>query len=458
MFRTEETRLHHQEVEMSRKLRVLVEVRADSELAAAAGMAMAGAEVGLPGPVSADLGPLEWDRSFAPVPVTPVEGDAGAEGAAPFAFVEGITVAVRGEVDEDQVDALRAAAHDDPRVVGLFADPAIAATPVCPGDPPVGTAQDVEELLCVERLHEQGMRGKGVLVVVVDGGLNRKYLEKKGKKPGFDAGASFSSVAGVKPGQAKAGHGTMVAFDACIAAPDCTLADVAILQPKKFDGLLSDALSAYGHLQQMVGTPGFFDRYRGIVVNNSWAMFDPDWDFPVGDPENYSDNPNHLFNVSVAALERLGADIVFAAGNCGPECPDKRCKAVTSRTIYGANSHPAVLSVAGVDTRKQRVGYSSTGPGRLSKEKPDLCCYTHFAGSGVYAADSGTSAAAPVAAGVIAALRSRFRYDRSRPATAPAAMRRSLIRSSDAQGGTGHSAELGWGILDGCRLPIGPPT
>lgn len=377
---------------------------------------------------------------------------------APFAFVEGMTVAVRGEVDEEQVDALRAAAHEDPRVVGLFADPLIAGASVCPGDPPVGNTQDVERLLCVERLHEDGRRGEGVLVVVVDGGLNRKYLETKGKKPGFDAEMSFSSVPGVKPGRAKTGHGTMVAFDACIAAPDCTLADVAILQPMNFDGLLSDALSAYGHLQQMVRKPEFFERYRGIVVNNSWAMFDPAWDFPVGDPENYSDNPNHLFNLSVAALERLGADIVFAAGNCGPACPDGRCGGVTSRTIYGANSHPAVLSVAGVDTRKQRVGYSSTGPGRLADEKPDLSCYTQFAGSGVAAADSGTSAAAPVAAGVIAALRSRFRYDPARPVTSPAALRRHLIQNTDASGATSHSPELGWGILDGCNLAANQPT
>jgi len=419
---------------------------------------MAGEDVGFPGPLSPHLGPLEWDRAFAPVPVTPREGVPGAESEVPFAFVEGMTVAVRGAVDEDQVDVLRAAAEEDPRVVGLFADPVIAAAPVCPQDPPLGTAEDVERLLCVDGLQEQGMQGEGVLVVVVDGGVSREYLKGKGKTPGFDAGMSFSSVPGVKPGEAKAGHGTMVAFDACIAAPDCTLVDVAILQSMSFDGLLSDALSAYGHLQQMVGAPGFFERYRGIVVNNSWAMFHPAWDFPVGDPENYSDNPNHLFNRSVAALERLGADIVFAAGNCGPDCPDGRCGDFTSRTIYGANSHPAVLSVAGVDTHKRRVGYSSTGPGRLTGEKPDLCCYTHFSGSGVAAADSGTSAAAPVAAGVIAALRSRFRYDPSLPATSPAALRRHLIENADAQGGTGHSPELGWGVLDGCSLAAQPPT
>jgi hypothetical protein len=59
----------------------------------------------------------------------------------------------------------------------------------------------------------------------------------------------------------------------------------------------------------------------GQVVNNSWGMFNPTWDFPVGDPQNYSDNPNHPFNIIVASLEAAGADILFAAGNCGPGMP-----------------------------------------------------------------------------------------------------------------------------------------
>ena len=36
------------------------------------------------------------------------------------------------------------------------------------------------------------------------------------------------------------------------------------------------------------------------MVSNSWGMFDPAWDFPVGHPGNYSDNPNHPFNIIVA--------------------------------------------------------------------------------------------------------------------------------------------------------------
>ena len=189
-----------------------------------------------------------------------------------------------------------------------------------------------------------------------------------------------------------------------------------------------------------------------MVVNNSWGMFHPSWDFPVGDPGNYSDNPNHPFNRIVGALERAGADILFAAGNCGADCPDGRCRGVTAMAIYGANSHPQVLSVAGVDTSKQRVGYSAIGPGRLDRMKPDISGYTHFKGSGVYSADGGTSAATPVVAGVVAAVRSVFPYDPATPASAPAAVRNMLTKTAEDRGLVGYDFEYGWGIVNGCRL------
>src|SRR5207248_980418 len=94
-------------------------------------------------------------------------------------------------------------------------------------------------------------------------------------------------------------------------------------------------------------------------------------------------------------------------------------------------------------------GYSTKGPGRLEKEKPDLACYTHFAGSGVYAADGGTSAATPVTAGVVAAVRRLY------PASmvSPARLRK-LLRETAVQpaGGAGHNYEYGHGVLNVERL------
>jgi subtilisin family serine protease len=173
-------------------------------------------------------------------------------------------------------------------------------------------------------------------------------------------------------------------------------------------------------------------------------MFHPSWDFPVGDAQNYSDNPAHPFNIIVASLEDAGADILFAAGNCGTECPDKRCQQVTNAGIFGANSSPAVISVAGVVISKDRIGYSTKGPGRLEKQKPDIASFTHFAGSGVYAADGGTSAATPVAAGVVAAIRRNF------PASvlSPKDLRELIQRSAEPRGSGSFNYEYGYGVIN----------
>ena len=198
------------------------------------------------------------------------------------------------------------------------------------------------------------------------------------------------------------------------------------------------------------------------MVNNSWGMFHPSWDLPPGDPGNYSDNPNHPFNLAVRDLERTGADILFAAGNCGANCPDPRCGGVTNRTIYGANDHPSVLCVAGVDTTETRVGYSSIGPGRLTANKPDISGYTHFRGSGIYQADGGTSAATPVVAGVLAAARSKRPYDPGNPATHPAAIRSLVVSTAKDLVPPGYDLQHGFGVVNGCelhrRLAPRPPT
>jgi hypothetical protein len=237
-----------------------------------------------------------------------------------------------------------------------------------------------------------------------------------------------------------------------LAGPRATLADIVLLRPlPSMPSLLSEALRAYGHLLGLIRN-GLFDDWNGLVVNNSWGMF-PGQDFHPGHPGRYGDNPLHPFNQIVAVLDRYGADLVFAAGNCGAGCPDVRCGGATGQTIVGANSHDRVLCVGGVDTQKRPVGFSSAGPGAIARQKPDVCGYTHFSGSKVIPpADSGTSAAAPVVAGLLAAVRSRLRYVASDPTTHPSALRERVVRTADRAGLTGHSAQLGWGIADGVSL------
>ncbi|MCH7548470.1 MAG: S8 family serine peptidase [Candidatus Krumholzibacteriota bacterium] len=459
------------------KRNVIIELKHRKPLARYATAAAEEEEPGFDHAVVPKLEALAYDESF------PVVGVAGLRSRKqsddPFdtsALLEineepeATTYIVRGTVDEDALESLEEQAERHNAVAGVFVDRLLQTQIVCPGSPPVGTDNDVEGLLCTSKMHRQRMDGRGVLVAIVDTGVNTAYLSAQGKHPTFDLGRSWAWKGGLTPGSMAVGHGTMCAFDVCIAAPRCTLLDIAVLHPiapppggTVMGALLSDAIRAYRHLLSIMLVPHRPGENRSMVVNNSWGMFHPSWDYPVGHPGNYSDNPNHPFNRIVASLERAGADILFAAGNCGADCPDGRCQGTTSNAIYGANSHPAVLCVGGVDTNKDRVGYSTIGPGRITRRKPDICGYTHFSGSGVYPADGGTSAATPVVSGVVAGVRSKRPYNPSDAQTHPEAIRNLLRSTAEDRGAAGYDYRYGYGIVDGCALvdklvpPVKPP-
>jgi subtilisin family serine protease len=454
------------------EVNVIVELAHTKKLESNALADIAGEKTTLETAAAPKLAALELDPSYAPVPLPAVrEAELYEPESEVYDPLESFTVdesleaatyLVRGTVDEKDLDALVREADKSSAVVGVYADVAIEPMLVCPGSAPVGTDADVEQLLCTGMLRRCRLNGAGVLVAIVDTGVNMAYLNSKGKTPTFDAARSWAAnPSGITPGSATVGHGTMCAYDVCIAAPRCTILDVPLLRPlttppggSLMSGLLSDAVKAYSHLLGVMTAPRRPGDARSLVVNNSWGMFHPSWDFPVGHAGNYSDNPLHPFNRIVVTLAKAGADILFAAGNCGADCPDGRCGSppVTTMAIYGANSSPAVTCVAGVDTTKVRAGYSAIGPGRLARRKPDISGYTHFAGSGVYAADGGTSAATPVVAGVVAAVRSGRPFDPTDPTTRPAAIRSLLTSTAEDLGTTGYDFLHGYGVVDACVL------
>ena len=436
---------------MADKIRVLIQMKHSTEIG------MAASRGGSPRVASvASVQGFKLDERFAPVQlprkVRRASTDPRGVGRL-FSFdarPEVSTYLVRGEVeDERALERLQAAVAADPKGAGVFSDPRISAIATCPPGP-VGTHTDVEDRLHTALLHSRGMDGSGVPVAVVDTGINMAHLHSKGKNPELDAGRSWSPVSGSLPGGMTVDHGTMCAFDVCIAAPRCILYDYALLQSTTqgataMDGFLSDAVLGFSRLLALMTGD---NAPTALVVNNSWGMFHPSWDFPVGAPGNYSDNPDHPFNIIVESLEEAGADILFAAGNCGRECPDTRCEGETAQGIYGANSSASVLCVAGVTIDGVRLGYSTQGPGRLDPNKPDVCALTHFDGSGVYDADGGTSAACPVAAGVVAAVRSRY----SAAEISPPQLRNLIRRSAKDLGLQGFDYDHGYGVIDVAAL------
>lgn len=439
---------------------VIVELKYNKDLADIAFSPIPTSDKGLDMGAVPKVAGVSFDQSFAPTKLPAVTPRTAMD----VPYISGTkvdltfepkrsTYIVRAEVEEAQIPAL----SDHKSVVGVYADVEIQPAIICPGSAAMGTDADVERLLCVPQMHSIGMDGSGVLIAIVDTGINLEHLANRGKRITIDAALSWVPRAGLVPGQAPVGHGTMCAFDAAITAPRATFLDIQLLLSGRrgtttMSGFLSDAVQAYNHLCDIMQAPRRPGDLRSMVVNNSWGMFHPDWDFPVGDPGNYSDNPNHPFNRMVGALEALGADILFAAGNCGSNCADGRCQGVTANAIYGANGHPSVLTIAGVDTSKTRVGYSSQGPGRLSRDKPDLCGYTHFRGSGVFAADGGTSAATPVVTGVVAAVRNKNPYWPGNPAVSPAAIRALMRTTAEDLGSAGFDFDHGFGVVGGCAL------
>ena len=346
----------------------------------------------------------------------------------------------------------------DSAVARVSADLPITFSSVGQSGTTTGALEAVRHLLGTDVLAGNGFEGEGVFVAVVDAGINRAFLERTATRTQFDETISWSAGDGIKPYAFPVGHGTMCAFDATIAAPACTVVDVAAFRPYQprpsdtggpLDVMLSDAVRAFGHLCELVVADAKEGRTRSLVVSCSWEV-DTAHDHPASSSSNYGSNPEHALNKMVGQLALLGADIVFSAGNTSAAEREN-----APRPISGANSHPAVLTVGAVDVECQRLAISRPGPGVFSSEKPDVASFAGFAGSAIMGGsvpDDGTSAACALAAGVIAAIRSGFPYDPSRPETSPAALRAIIKKQARHFGSQGFDHDCGWGVIDAAAI------
>jgi hypothetical protein len=267
------------------------------------------------------------------------------------------------------------------------------------------------------------------------------------------------------PGGHRIDHGTMCAYNILAVAPKATLLDYPHLSARApgdhtTTATVGAAMEGYGRLlffwiaNLLAGSAA---TYNALVVSNSWTIFHPCWeDFPPSHPGRYIDNLNHPFHVLVWILSQLGADIVFAAGNAGQPCPVPAFLHLSAGSIRGAAAYAETLAVGGCDVDDFRVGYSSQGPAVFmapgpTPNKPDITAYTHYLGSQVFGPrkpDGGTSTACPIAAGCIAAIRTKVT-----PASVPPAQLFDALRSTARQGNGGgpggvYNSDYGYGIID----------
>jgi subtilisin family serine protease len=299
----------------------------------------------------------------------------------------------------------------------------------CDSGTPKGTLADVATYLGADQVWAGGYRGEGIVVGVVDGGIR---ATGRPIKPG-ETGPTMNRVIGGWPvaswgttAAAWSDHGHMCGTDVLGIAPNAQLYDLRIS-----DGdALSDALQAFQWAINQYRTDG-----TPQVLTNSWGMYQKAWD------PDYCTNPDHPVTRKVLEAIDEGILVLFAAGNCGETCPSGRCgtDAGPGKSIWGANGHARVITVGAVNRNEQFVGYSSQGPAALAPDKPDFCSITHF--TGYFTSDNGTSAATPIAAGVVALLK------QARPSLIQSEAQTALKSTAKDIGPTGFDQHSGAGII-----------
>lgn len=361
--------------------------------------------------------------------------------------------------DQQTVKVIQDAVESDKGIVflGSGADLPFSGTDHwCPRDSNGSIFSDrlaAERLLGVPYVREtKHWTGKGVNVVVVDQGLDQNLLGGS-YGGGWQVGTTLPGTTKAPPGTAHRTHGMMIAANILKIAPDVKLFDLPMV-PERItdipDFFLSTADAAFAAMRASIKQYKLGTQFPGPwVIVNAWAVFDRASEFPPGD---YTNNPNHPFNVLVGQLVDDGNDVVFCAGNCGQFCPDIRCGGKDrgpGNSVFGANCHPKVLSVGAVRTDTIWLGYSSQGPGQplLGHDKPDLCAPSQFCETGdAFTTNGGTSAACALAAGVVAALRSVPVWQSS--AVPPQDLKAILNGTATKTDGPTWNGRVGNGILN----------
>ncbi|SFR44736.1 S8 family serine peptidase [Halogeometricum limi] len=365
------------------------------------------------------------DSRIAPMSAPELE-DRDDETAAASGAVASADAAESPELAVEAVPGQKLVEHDEAQVQPMSEDASSCPIGSCDCSPGTakGTIQDVAAYLGVDAIHDEGITGQGIVVGVVDGGI---------RASGRVSGGAFDNVTDGYPsnwGQVAhwSGHGEMCATDVRGMAPDTELYDIRVAGSS--GGYLSAMLAGIHWAitkHQQTGDPDILTFSNGI--------FQESWD------ADYARNPNHPVTRKVVEAIDEGILVTFAAGNCGATCPDGRCGSDNGpgRSIWGANGHPKVITVGAVNKDEQFVGYSSQGPAALSAEKPDICGITHF--EGYFNSDSGTSAATPITAGVLALMK------QANPAMDQDAAKAAMKQTAKDIGPSGHDQHSGSGIL-----------
>ncbi|MEW6283547.1 MAG: S8 family peptidase [Candidatus Eremiobacterota bacterium] len=294
----------------------------------------------------------------------------------------------------------------------------------------------------IQAVHRKGYTGQGITVAVIDSGLY-PHPDFKDRIQGW---ADFSNTRRQTPGDPKYGHGTMVAG---ILAGDGTRSEGAITGAAPEAGLVGVRIDP---------VPSQAIRAVQWVIENKDRLGIRVLNMSLGTAARQPASADLWAQVTQRAVD-AGLVVVVAAGNEGPD----------PGTISTPGILPDAITVGAYDNRgtpetgDDRIyRFSSRGPTRPDGvEKPDVVApggtvYGALAPGSEkdrselprlgrdYVADSGTSQATPMIAGLVACLL------QANPSLTPRDVKR-ILQESAARVVDGDANAQGAGLVDAER-------
>lgn len=249
-------------------------------------------------------------------------------------------------------------------------------------------------------LHDQGFRGQGMVIAVLDGGFDNADTH-----PAFDSLWANNQILGTKdfvhPGGSvfnESSHGTSVLSTMGANVPGQMIGTA----PKASYWLLrSEYVVTENVLEEYnwVSAAEFADSVGADIINSSLGYIDfdmPEWDHSYED----MNGETNIVTIGADMAADKGVLVVNSAGNSGSS---------GSFPYIGAPADGFdVFTIGAVDGSGDRASFSSIGPTYDGRIKPDVMAMGQntaiASGSSNFSSGNGTSFSSPVMAGMSACL------------------------------------------------------
>lgn len=280
--------------------------------------------------------------------------------------------------------------------------------------------EDCKRILNVDYLYNNSMTGNGVVIAIIDDGINEDLYDGKVI---YSAELYADYIVNKNiPIENGFNHGTGTSYTAISIAKDCKLADIEVFYIGANGNTVSDDASILWGFEKVAEFKLNHPEYDvvascsfGVDIADTWA-----------NPCPVSSSANNL------AL-KYNIPVIASAGN-GDEI----------YRVVAPSSAQYVLSIASCNKNLIPSWFSSSGPTYDGHRKPDLTCIgediTTLNHDGNFITVSGTSYSCPLVSGLVACFLSKYRNSN------PIIIYDAFRKGCDDIGAIGYDYKTGYGF------------